>query len=411
MFDFEDYPTEKRPANAARSNDHGVRIRFAAVAGLLALVTGLLLYSFFFGHKVVPDLVGCSIKDARALAADFTFKVKIEKEVYSSGFARGKVIAQRPKAGKLLNRGKTIAVIVSKGPKLPDISEKSVIVPNLIGLSVAEALHALEKEDLKGSYKEEYNEVVEKGIVVSQSVQAGDGSKAGSIIFFIVSLGQQAATTATTSPSSAANGKVICIDPGHQTKANLSMEPNGPGSTVMKEKARGGATGVSSGTPEYKITLQISLKLRVLLEKAGYTVVMTRETNDVDISNAERAKIANQANADLFVRIHCDSSDNSSTNGISTLYPAKNQWTGPIYARSLKAAQLVQAEVVKAVGRKDNGIVARGDMTGFNWSQVPAILVEVGFLSNPEEDRLLNMDEFQQKLAQGVYNGIIKYLQ
>jgi N-acetylmuramoyl-L-alanine amidase len=302
-------------------------------------------------------------------------------------------------------------VTVSKGPKLPDISEKTVIVPNLIGLAVADALQALEKEDLKGSYKEEYNDVVEKGIVISQSTQAGSEAKAEDIVFFMVSLGKKDAPTSTISTTSAATGKVICIDPGHQTKANLSTEPIGPGSTTMKEKVRGGATGVSSGTPEHKITLQIGLKLRALLERAGYTVVMTRETNDVDISNAERAKMANQANANLFVRIHCDGSDNSSTNGISTLYPTKNQWTGAIYDRSLRAAQLIQSEVIKATGRKDNGVVARGDMTGFNWSQVPVILVEGGFLSNPEEDRLLNTDEFQQKLAQGMYNGIVKYLQ
>lgn len=203
---------------------------------------------------------------------------------------------------------------------------------------------------------------------------------------------------------------IISIDPGHQKQANLDLEPIGPGSSRMKEKARGGARGIVSKIPEYKITLQISMRLKALLEKAGIRVVMTRETDDVNVSNIERARIANEAKANLFVRIHADGSESPLINGISTLYPSRNQWTEAIHSESLRAAQLIQQELIRNTGRKDNGIVARNDLTGFNWSKVPVVLVEVGFLSNPEEDELLNDSEFQQRIAQGIFDGIKSYL-
>ncbi|MEW6188984.1 MAG: N-acetylmuramoyl-L-alanine amidase [Actinomycetota bacterium] len=204
-------------------------------------------------------------------------------------------------------------------------------------------------------------------------------------------------------------GKRVCIDPGHQTRANLAPEPIAPGSSRMKEKCRGGTRGISSGIPEYKITLQIAFKLKNLLERSGIAVVMTRETDDVNISNIERATIANGIGADLFIRIHCDGSSDPSVSGITTFYPAKNQWTESIYSESLRAARLVQRELVKSCNCRNNGIMPRGDFTGFNWSKVPVILTEVGFLTNPEEDRLLNGEEYQWKVAQGIHNGVMRY--
>ncbi len=204
-------------------------------------------------------------------------------------------------------------------------------------------------------------------------------------------------------------GKCVCIDPGHQARANLNLEPIAPGSSRMKEKCKGGASGVSSGVFEYKITLQIAFKLKNLLERSGIAVVMTRETDDVNISNIERATIANSIGADLFIRIHCDGGSDPSVSGITTFYPAKNQWTESIYLESLRAARLVQRELVKSCNCRNDGIVPRSDFTGFNWSNVPVILTEVGFLTNPEEDRLLNSEEYQWKVAQGIRNGVMRY--
>jgi N-acetylmuramoyl-L-alanine amidase len=140
-------------------------------------------------------------------------------------------------------------------------------------------------------------------------------------------------------------------------------------------------------------------------------VIMIRETNDVEISNIERAEIGNNAKATLVVRIHADGSTNESTNGIATLYPDDNEWTKEIYGESRDAARIVQENVVKSSGHKDNGIVARDDLTGFNWSKVPTILVETGFLTNAKEEKVLVSDEYQEKLAQGIADGIIEYLE
>ncbi len=108
---------------------------------------------------------------------------------------------------------------------------------------------------------------------------------------------------------------VVCIDPGHQKRSNMSAEPIGPGSDEGKPKVTGGTTGVKTRLPEHEVTLQISMNLKERLEEAGVKVVMTRTTNDVDVSNSERAAIANKAKADLFVRIHADGSPDQKKSG------------------------------------------------------------------------------------------------
>ena len=93
-------------------------------------------------------------------------------------------------------------------------------------------------------------------------------------------------------------GKVICIDAGHQARGNSSLEPNGPGSSTMKAKVTTGATGCVTGKTESQINLEVALKLQEALSNQGYTVVMCRTSQNVDLSNAQRAQMANEANAD-----------------------------------------------------------------------------------------------------------------
>lgn len=112
----------------------------------------------------------------------------------------------------------------------------------------------------------------------------------------------------------------------------------------------------------------------------------------------------------LFIRIHCDGSTNNSTSGASTLYPALIPgWTDDIYDSSYKAATAVQSALVNDLGIPDHGTVERSDMTGFNWADVPAILPEVGFMSNPDEDVRLNSADYQLKVAQALARGIEVY--
>jgi N-acetylmuramoyl-L-alanine amidase len=205
----------------------------------------------------------------------------------------------------------------------------------------------------------------------------------------------------------------IVIDPGHDRYANLGREPIGPGSSTTKIKDGGGTSGVVTRQREASVNLRIALRLRrLLLNTPGIRVVMTRtRTCCVSMGNIARARIANRADAVLFLRIHADGSTSHSTRGTSTLYPATHRgWTDDIDGRSQRAAQLIQPRVADAVGFPNRGLVARSDITGFNWSNVPAILVEVGFLTNPTEDRALATFVTMNNAAWGLRTGFMDYL-
>ena len=203
---------------------------------------------------------------------------------------------------------------------------------------------------------------------------------------------------------------LICIDPGHQEKGDSNPEAVAPGSSQTKGRVSSGATGVSTKKPEYILNLEASTVLKHILEGKGYRVIMTRETHNVNISNAERARLANEKNADMVVRIHADSLDNSSKTGASILIPAKeNKYTTNIYEPSNKCAQMVKNQMTNA-GIQVNGIFERGDLTGFNWSTVPVVLIEMGFLSNYNEDQMMSNPEYQRKLMQSVADGVEEYL-
>lgn len=205
---------------------------------------------------------------------------------------------------------------------------------------------------------------------------------------------------------------LIVIDAGHQSKGNYEKEPVGPGSTEMKIKVAAGTTGVSTGIPEYKLTLAVSLKLRDILEARGYKVVMIRSHHEVNISNAERAEVANKLYADAFIRVHANGSENSSVNGIMTLCQTKdNPYNADIYEECKELATLVLDEMVSATGANKQFVWEVDTMSGINWCQVPVTIVEMGYMSNPEEDERMALDEYQQKLAEGIANGIDKYFE
>ena len=220
------------------------------------------------------------------------------------------------------------------------------------------------------------------------------------------------ATPAAKAPATPSAGLgTVVIDAGHQAQGDNSLEPIGPGSSTEKAKVASGATGVVTHNSESSVNLAVALKLQKVLEAQGVKVVMVRTTQDVNISNSARAKIANDAHAAVFIRLHCDGIDgSSSTHGLSTLIPGKNQWTGPIVAESAKAGKLIHAAALAASGAADRGVVQRSDLSGFNWSKVPTVLVEMGFMSNPAEDRKLGTSAYQQELAVGMGTGIVEYL-
>ena len=127
--------------------------------------------------------------------------------------------------------------------------------------------------------------------------------------------------------------------------------------------------------------------------------------------NIARAEFCNRHAASLMLRIHADGSTNTSLRGFQTLYPTLHKgWTDDIYPRSLRAARLVQTAAVRATGAMNLGLVPRSDLTGFNWANVPAILVECGYLSNPRERRLLQSSGYEWKIARGLTAGVSAFL-
>lgn len=202
---------------------------------------------------------------------------------------------------------------------------------------------------------------------------------------------------------------IICIDPGHQEKGDKNLEQVAPGSSQKKPRVSQGATGVATKKPEYVLNLEASLILKDILQKKGYNVIMTRESHNVNISNSERAVFANQKNANFVIRVHADSLNDSSKTGASILIPSKdNSNTTSIYEVSSDFANLIK-ESMENSGIKVNGIFERNDITGFNWSKVPVVILEMGFLSNYNEDLMMSDKNYQNKMMESVANGIDKY--
>ena len=206
--------------------------------------------------------------------------------------------------------------------------------------------------------------------------------------------------------------RIVVIDAGHQMKGSNEQEPNGPGSEIMKAEVTWGSKGVYTGQTEYELNLRVSMLLRDELIRRGFSVVMIRETNNVHISNMERAEIANKYEAAAYIRIHANSWTDETMSGAMTIsQSASNPYPSCAahYPQSSRMAYYILEAFCEQTGIGKQRIREMDDMTGTNWSRVPTVIVEMGFLSNRSDDRLMATEYFRQEAAIGIANGLEDY--
>ncbi len=207
---------------------------------------------------------------------------------------------------------------------------------------------------------------------------------------------------------------VIAVNAGHQAKADLEKEPIGPGSKIQKYRVSCGPRGVASGMPEHELNLLNAVLLEKELAKRGHKVIMVRQSSDVNISNRERVAFALENGAELIINLHANARGTKQpkdTHGAMTLCRSvRNSFNPALYPEERKLAEAVQKELCKATGAKNLGVVETDVMTGINWSSVPSVIVEVGYMTNETEDMLLQDEKYRVKAAFGIAEGIENYL-
>ena len=205
------------------------------------------------------------------------------------------------------------------------------------------------------------------------------------------------------------SGYVICVDAGHGNTKSLGTVYLAPKSKKRVSGGSSGTRGVATHVPESVLTLKVAKRLKTALEDKGATVAMTRSKQVCNLNNVQRCKIAKKAGAELTIRIHADGSSNSGTRGASMQLPGSAYCSKSIVSRSAKAGKAIYKAVLKATGAKGRGQTKRNDLVGFNWSSNPTVLLEMGFMSNPKEDRLMQTTDYQKKIVKGIVKGTMGY--
>ena len=204
---------------------------------------------------------------------------------------------------------------------------------------------------------------------------------------------------------------IIVIDAGHQLREDKGKEAIGPGGAETEQRMDTGNVGVTTGQPEYEVTLNIALKLREELQKRGYTVYMTRSSNDnTSISYKERAQVANNLCADAYLTLHNGYSEDPEVRGLSAVCQTeKSSYIADLYTENKELCNALLTAMVHATGSKRLGLQETDKLSGINWCSTPMAMLELGYLSNENDDRLLTAEPYLEKLVAGIADGLDRY--
>lgn len=217
-------------------------------------------------------------------------------------------------------------------------------------------------------------------------------------------------TPVPTEAPVATGGHKIAIDPGQQKNQMTEKEPIGPGAADTTAKMSYGATSTTTGKREYEWSLPFAQRLKTELEARGYEVVLTREEHNVEISNAERAKFVNESGAEIYLSLQADAASNVDAKGIYTQIPSQsNPFVGSLHADCKRLAKVIQNNLIAETGTKDRGVQEIDKVATINYSEVPVAVLQLGFMSNKEEDANLWSEAYQDKLIKAICDGIDTY--
>lgn len=284
--------------------------------------------------------------------------------------------------------------------------------------AVREALEAETETDIEGNVESD-NETVADTEAVTES-QMEEATEEVSEAETETETETQSETEAVSEEEQTENAEsqtekiMVAIDASHQgADADLTEEePVGPGSETMIKGFSEGISGTATGLEENELNLEVATKLKDILEERGYEVFMTREDADTQLSEVERAELVNASDAQILISLHANGGDDSSERGACAQAPSyENPYITDtdLVKKSNALGDIVLQAYCDKTGLTDKGLYNIDSRAQINWSKIPVIVLEMGFMSNTEDDTYMAEDTNQQKMAEGIADGIDLY--